>query len=292
MKTPLYAISSKSPPVFAKAEFETVTGSGKYRIATALVADALKRNPRAVGVVDATSGGTGKSIAHVAGKIGKATRMFMPESYRSRAAMVESEGGTVELVPGGMAEATEQARLFAQANPGYIYTAQFDSPINVERHRLETAHEILADLPGRYRRIWVVAGSGTGGTLVGVTRGLADLGIDVGRVCAVPVDRKGAFSTRIAGVADRASRFIDWDEIETVLIDDEAALARCRALIREQGLNCGPSSGLNVLAAEYVALCRARSEDCVVTFLPDRRENYDFLSDEQLGIDTHRRLRG
>lgn len=215
--------------------------------------------------------------------------MFMPEASAARARLVEAEGGTVELVPGGMPEAAECARRFAEKNPGYVYTAQFTSVLNVEVHRCDTALEIFAELGGSFGTIWVVAGSGTGGTLAGVSRGLADLGIEARPVCPVPVDRADAFSARVPGVAPRASTFLDWDRTETVRIDEEAAIERCRSLIRDTGLDCGPSGGMNLLAAEYVAQCRARPGDGVVTFLPERRDAYDFLSDVALGIGPARR---
>jgi cysteine synthase len=93
-------------------------------------------------------------------------------------------------------------------------------------------------------------------------------------ICAIPVDKEQAFSSKIPGVADRASVFLDWKQLETISVPENLALDVTRQMIRCRIL-AGPSSGLNIVAASLSATAEPlESDECIVTFLPDRAERY------------------
>ena len=123
---------------------------------------------------------------------------------------------------------------------------------------------------------------GTGGTLVGLWQGFADLGCDVAAFAARPVTGLGldgaeccSFSGRIPGVVDGLSAIYDAFEpgsrVELDMPDDEA-LEVARRLIRK-GFPVGPSSGLNFRAA-LMAAERLGPDAHIVTVFPDRMERY------------------
>ena len=111
----------------------------------------------------------------------------------------------------------------------------------------------------------MVAGVGTGGTLVGLYHGLRDHGCAAKPYAARPIATQpgglaagcfdhaecSSFSKRIAGVVEGMSRLYAPDELdglEEIEVDDELALQTTRRLIRK-GFPVGPSSGLNYAAA-------------------------------------------
>ena len=127
----------------------------------------------------------------------------------------------------------------------------------------------------------MVAGVGTGGTLVGLYQACRAQGGNTTPVNARPVDKKsdagnlGSYSTRIPGVVEGASKIFsnaNLSGLETEDVTSDEALATARKLIAI-GLPVGPSSGLNVAAARHVAK-RLGRKATVATVLCDRMDRY------------------
>ena len=129
----------------------------------------------------------------------------------------------------------------------------------------------------------VVSGVGTGGTLVGLFRGLSEAGCGVVPVHARPVNLKNtpdveccSFSSRIPGVADRISQIFlnaDLQGLVTIEVNDEDAMTATRRLI-QLGFPVGPSSGLNFVAAEMYLQQHPEKNLRVCTVFADRMERY------------------
>ena len=127
----------------------------------------------------------------------------------------------------------------------------------------------------------VVAGVGTGGTLVGIYQASRARGGKPVPVNARPVSNLGAenehdpYSTRIPGVVDGASKIFanaNLDGLKTKNVTTDEAIATARKLIA-MGLPVGPSSGLNVAAARRVAK-KLGTQGTVITVLCDRMDRY------------------
>lgn len=272
------------PVVWCKLEFLNPSGSAKDRIARYMLEKAWRRGELSCGswVVEASSGSTSIALALVCAQLGLKFLAVMPEGVSNeRVLAIRAYGGEVLAIPKelGMAGAILRAAEEAKARGG-LATRQFENPDNVEAHRVGTAAEILADIPGG-RVDAVVSGVGTGGTLMGLLEGCRQGGCHTRAVVARPTCRLLSdveccrFSGRIPGVLDGASclyRPETLPDLQVLEIDDELAICTARSLI-QRGFPVGPSSGLN-FAAAVLAAREMPEGSYVVTVLPDRMERY------------------
>lgn len=298
VETPLVALDRPGTPapIWCKLEFLNPSGSIKDRVAAFIVLKAHREGliGRGSHVIEASSGSTSISLAMLCGQLGLRFVAVMPKGVTpERVSMIHALGGRVELVPGaaGLAECQELAESLGEELDAFR-PRQFENEDNANAHRFGTAREILEQIPGGAVHA-VVAGVGTGGTLVGLHRGFRDAGCSPQLHAAKPIatnDRPGeccameecfcdaeasSFSRRIPGVVENMSRLFRDEEaevLEAVEIDDEVALQTTREL-NASGFPVGPSSGLNLAAAEEVSR-HLGPEALVVTVFPDRMERY------------------
>src|SRR5207249_9067655 len=147
--------------------------------------------------------------------------------------------------------AIREARRRAQEAPErYVYVDQYSNPANPLAHELTTGPEIWKQAEGRVTHF--VAGVGTSGTVVGVSRALRPRGV---RIVAVQPD------DALHGIEGwkhmpTAIRPAIWDErvadVHMTESTDEA-IAMTRRLAKEEGIFTGPSGGAAVAAALRVA---------------------------------------
>ncbi len=262
--------------VLLKMEAFNPSGSLKDRVVRYIVekAEAEGRlRPHHV-IIDASSGNTGIALGMVAALKGYRSRIYMPESKSIERRRIMRAWGT-EVV---LTSADDQnshiwaAEEAARDTERFFYLNQNGDPGNWEAHYHGTAAEIVAQTGGRLDCF--VAGVGTGGTLMGVSRRLRDEGI---RARVVAVEPTSPHS-RIEGLLHFDGSYVPpiWDSAlvdEQVRVSDEEALETARRLAREEGLFCGVSTG----AVTAVALARARElgEGAVVVAIAgDRGERY------------------
>lgn len=291
-ETPLVPVqrSADGPQIWCKLEYLNPSGSTKDRIARHILEKAVRRGELAPGdlVVEASSGSTSIALALACARMGLRFLAFLPRGATSeRVMMIRAYGGDVRRVDGGMPEVIARAGQFAREE-GAFAVSQFENRENAEAHARWTASEILGQLPGLAIDA-VVSGVGTGGTLVGLTQGVQAAGCDPVPIAAIPACGSEfasnveccslRFSGEVPGVVDGCSQlYADWKSspgaarLRELAIEDGLCLELTRALWR-CGFPVGPSSGLNLAAAEMVA----RELDpgaVVVTVFPDRMERY------------------
>jgi cysteine synthase A len=206
-----------------------------------------------------------------------------PEGFSGeRIAISQAYGAEVLQVGRFQAdEAVERAREMGE-RAGYFFPAQFESEWNVEENRTILGPEILAQLPEGAVPDAVVAGVGTGGTLLGVGQAFRELNPDVKLFAMEPSESatilcgevgdhliEGIADGFVPGIFERHGRLVS----ETLTVDSEEAVEAMRGLARQYGLFVGPSSGANLLAARKVkeAFPDLRT---VVTFFCDEGEKY------------------
>lgn len=304
--TPLVRLNKLAPEgvsVHVKLESFNPLGSVKDRMARAVIEDAERRGALRPGqtVIEATSGNTGIGLAMVCAQKGYPLVLTMAESFSlERRKLLRFLGARVVLTPaaekgtGMLNKAIELAERH-----GWFLCRQFDNEANAEVHTRTTAREILADFDGERIHAFV-SGFGTGGTLLGVARGLkaADAGI---RIVAAEPDNAPVLGSGIAQArhADgmpsashplfrphlmqgwspdfisrltetaRAEGLID----EIVPVNGNEALRLARALATQEGIFVGTSSGATLAAALEVAR-RAPPGSHIVCMLPDTGERY------------------
>lgn len=264
--------------VYGKLEGANPAGSIKDRAAFYMIMRALEKGDLQEGgtVVEATSGNTGIGLAYVARELGLNAIMVMPESMsKERREMISAYGAKLVLTPAseGMKGAVEKAKELQEG--GAWLANQFGNYASVEAHYYTTAPEIFTALPDAK---YVVAGVGSGGTVMGVKKYIEDNGIYC-KVIAVepetsPLLSKGyAGAHKIQGIgANFVPAIVDvskLDEIRTA--SNEEAIATVKEIYQKTGKKCGISSG-----AAYVVAKRVKKE-CdgkIVVVLPDNGDRY------------------
>lgn len=276
---PLRRVAADLPlgvEVWAKAEWFNASGSVKARPAWNILAAAWQAGRlRGRRLLDATSGNMGIAYATLGAALGVPVTLTIPANASpERLAILRALGA--ELVLTDPLEGTDGAMLvarrLAEQHPDrYFYADQYNNPANWQAHYRTTGPEIWQQTRGRVTHL--VAGTGTGGTLMGAGRYLRERNPDL---CVVGVQPDSPFhgleglkhmETAIRpGIYDPAFP----DRIVTVRTED--AYAMVRRLAREEGLFVGISAGAAAWAALQVAA--ELKQGVVVVVFPDGGEKY------------------
>ncbi len=271
--TPLVAIPSMSPNpavhIYAKLEFVNPTGSVKDRVARALIEDLEARGalgPDSI-ILEPTSGNTGIALAMIARRKGYRIALVMPDNVTmERRQMAALFGAEVIDSPGrlGSNGAIALAKELVSRDARFVMPYQYGNPANPRAHEETTGPEILADCPEVDA---VVAGLGTGGTLMGVARFFARAKPAVRMIAAEPLPGEG-----VQGLRSLDEGFVPEILDPTLLnakylISNRDAISAVRDLIAKEGIFAGPSSGAVLVAAARVA--REMESGTIVAILPD-----------------------
>ena len=296
--TPMVRINHLNPnpnlELFLKLEKFNPGGSVKDRVTKYMIEDAEKNGKLKKGmtVIEATSGNTGIGLALVCRVKGYNLDLVMPDTMtRERRQILLALGAKVILSEGskGMDGAEDLAHEIASQNPNkYFIPNQFANPANALAHYETTAEEIWRDTKGKITHF--VAGLGTSGTLMGVSKRLKELNPDI-RVIAVQPEA----GTAIQGLKNLKTQYVPaiWkpervDEIYTASPKDAEESARLLAL--QEGLFVGPSSG----AIFHIARKKAGeiSGGVIVAIAPDGGEKYlsTSLCDPALCVEAVRKF--
>jgi cysteine synthase A len=283
--------------LYAKSEQLNMTGSIKDRMALHILEQAYLSGVLAQGdtIVEATSGNTGISFAAIGAALGHPVTIFMPDwMSRERVDLIRSFGARIMPVTraaGGFPESIRRAREMAAAGSRVFLPEQFSNAANPAAHEATTGPEIWSQLSLRgLEPDAFVAGVGTGGTVMGVSRYLRSRRRDV-RVHPLEPAESPTLSTghkigshRIQGISDDfIPAVVALDELDAVVdVHDGDAILMAQKLARSLGLGVGISSGANFLGA-LEALNRLGPDAVVVTVFPDSNKKYlttDLLREE------------
>jgi len=271
--TPLVEIPRMSPNpavrIFAKLEMLNPTGSVKDRVAKYLVEDleARGRLHEDSIILEPTSGNTGIALAMIGRRKGYRVALVMPDNVTNeRRQMAALFGAEVIDSPGatGSNGAIALAKHLVSKDERFVMPYQYGNPANPQAHYETTGPEILADCP----EIDVfVAGLGTGGTLMGVSRYLHEEKPGVRIVAAEPLP--GELVQGLRSLDDGfIPEILDPSLIDTkYLVSNRDAISALRDLVYREGLFGGPSCGAVLVAAARVAT--EMESGTIVALLPD-----------------------
>ncbi len=262
--------------IYVKMEKFNIGGSVKDRIAKYMIEQAEKNgqlNKDKI-VIEPTSGNTGIGLAIVCRVKGYNLFLVMPENMTmERRQILNAIGAKIILSEGdkGMDGAEDLARKIVSQNPDtYFMPNQFANQANVLAHYETTAEEIWKDTKGRITHF--VAGIGTTGTLMGVSKRLKEYNPNIQIIAVQPEN-----DTSIQGLKNLETQYVPsiWkkervDEIHKVQAKEAEEAARLLAL--QEGIFVGPSSG----AIFHIALKKASEIDkgVIVSIAPDGGEKY------------------
>jgi [CysO sulfur-carrier protein]-thiocarboxylate-dependent cysteine synthase len=252
--TPLVELSHLSPDgvrIYAKLEGQNPTGSIKDRIALAMVdAAGLEPGQR---LLEPTSGNTGISLALVAKLRGLELTCVMPANATpERKLLLELYGATIVESPGeqGSNGAVRLAQELAAADDRYVMLFQYANEANPRAHYEGTGAEIVADLP---RIDALVAGLGTGGTLMGTGARVRESNPGVIVVAAEP--HPGDLVMGLRSLEDGyVPPILDISKLDRkLLVSNAESVAAVRVLLEREGILAGVSSGAVVHVARRIA---------------------------------------
>lgn len=272
--------------LYAKLESSNPSGSIKDRMAKHLLNLAEERNELKEGgtIIEATSGNTGIAFSMLAAERGYRMIAVMPKNMsEERKKMIRAFGGEIIEVGNNDFEGAVEHRDQLVQELSAFCPNQFENVDNIDCHYVTTGQEIIQQVRGLnldQKISAFVAGTGSGGTLMGVRKALVEVYPDVEIVAVEPTESavmsgKEPGEHMIQGIGDGfIPPVVDMnfvDKIETV--SSQESIARMHRLTRELGLMVGISSGAHVLSAEkYIE--KYQPDGIVVTILCDRQERY------------------
>jgi len=271
--TPLVELPRLSPRpsvrLYAKLEGQNPTGSIKDRVAKAMVdaAEAAGELEPGRRLLEPTSGNTGISLALVAKLRGYALTCVLPASVtEERRRLLRLYGAEIVDSPAaeGSNGAVRLALELAEHDPSWFMPFQYANEANPRAHYEGTGAEIAEALE---RVDVLVAGLGTGGTLMGAGERLRESFPDVVVAAAEPLP-----GDEVMGLRSLADGYVppvlDVSRLDRkLLVSNEQSVAGLRLLLEREGIFGGVSAGAVVHAARRLA--EKLDEGVIVCVLAD-----------------------
>jgi cysteine synthase B len=278
--TPVVQISSiwQNPDVriLAKLEGNNPGGSVKDRPARHMILAAEtsgELTPDKI-ILEPTSGNTGIALAMIAAARGYRIKLIMPACVSvERRSVLEAYGAEIVLSPG--CEATDGAirlahKIYGDDPEKYYMPNQYANPHNVMAHYETTAPEVMRQTNGEITHF--VAGMGTSGTLMGVSKYFRENRPDVQVVAVEPV-----LGHKIQGLKNMREAIVPpiYDAKachRKIVVEDDDAFDTARLLATHEGIFCGMSGGAAVAGA--LRLASELETGLIVVIIPDRGDRY------------------
>jgi [CysO sulfur-carrier protein]-thiocarboxylate-dependent cysteine synthase len=257
--TPLVELTRLAPKpgvrIYAKLEGQNPTGSIKDRVAKTMIEAAEEAGELEPGreLLEPTSGNTGISLALVAKLRGYPLTCVMPENAtEERKRLLRLYGARIVYSPGeeGSNGAVRTALELAESDARYFMPFQYANPANPRAHYEGTGAEIAGALD---RVDVLVAGLGTGGTLMGAGERLRESFPEVVVAAAEPLPGDPVMGLRSLDDG-YVPPILDVAKIDRkLLVSNEESVAGVRALLDEEGIFAGVSSGAVVHVGRRLA---------------------------------------
>ncbi len=278
--------------LFLKLETQNPGGSIKDRIALKMIEVAEQEGKLKPGgtIVEATAGNTGLGLALVASQKGYRLIIVIPDKMsKEKTLHLRAMGASIITtrsdVNKGHPEYYQDLAERIAAERGAFYVNQFGNPANPLAHETSTGPEIFEQMNGKVDA--VVCGVGSGGTMSGLSRYFSKAAPHLEMVLADPVgsilssyvetgvleEPKGSWLVEGIG-EDFIPSILDLSRVKKAYpISDKESFETARALLRQEGVLAGASSG--TLLAAALKYCREQtSPKNVVTFACDSGNKY------------------
>lgn len=274
--------------IFVKCEHYNLTGSIKDRMALYILQKAYEQELIRPGdcIVEATSGNTGIAFSAIGKALGHPVTIIMPNWLsKERMDIIRSLDADIQLVSkeeGGFLGSIRKAEEMKASSEHCFLPCQFENTWNAEAHEQTTGPEIWKQLASKgLKPDALVAGVGTGGTVMGTGRYLRSMNPDL-KVHPLEPAESPTLTTgykvgshRIQGISDEfIPALVALDQLdEVVQAHDGDAIIMAQKLSAQLGLAVGISSGANVIGAIQLQQ-QLGSDSVVVTLLSDSNKKY------------------
>ena len=257
--TPLVELPRLAPhagvKLYAKLEGQNPTGSIKDRVAKTMIEAAEASGELEPGreLLEPTSGNTGISLAMVAKLKGYPLTCVLPENATSeRIKLLEIYGTRLVFSPAseGSNGAVRLALQLAERDPRWFMPFQYGNEANPRAHYEGTGAEIADALPHVDA---LVAGLGTGGTLMGAGDRLRESNPDLIVAAAEPLQGDLVYGLR--SLADGyVPPILDVSKLDRkLLVTNEESVEGLRLLLEREAILAGVSSGAVIHVARRIA---------------------------------------
>ena len=316
-RTPMLRLARASDEtgceILAKAEFLNPGQSVKDRAALSIIRDAERSGKLRPGgtIVEGTAGNTGIGLALVGLSLGYKCVIVIPESQsQEKKDAIKLAGAELVQVPAVPYRNPDNYVRYSERlaialddteENGAVWANQFDNVANKQAHIDHTAPEIWEQTNGGVDGF--ICAVGTGGTLSGVAAGLRARKPDLKIGLADPMGAAlySYYTTgKLKSEGDSITEGIGQGRITANLeglkvdfpyrIPDRDAVAAVFALLQEEGLCVGGSSGINIAGAVRMAKDMGPGH-MIVTVLCDYGNRYqsklfnpDFLKSKDLPV--------
>jgi len=262
--------------IFGKLEGSNPGGSVKDRPAYYMLKKAEESGELTKGkiILEPTSGNTGIALAMIGAARGYKVKLCMPECVSvERRRVIEAFGAEAVLTPanGGTDGAIKKAHQLITEEPDKYYMPnQFENENNVLAHYKTTGPEIFSQTKGEIDIL--VAGMGTGGTLMGTGKYLKEKKPQIKIVGVEPT-----VGNKIQGLKNMQESIVPKiyhsEKLdEKITVEDDPAYEVTRLLATKEGIFVGMSSGAAVVGALRIA--KKMDSGIIVAILPDRGDRY------------------
>lgn len=278
--SPLIRINRLNPDphatLYAKLEWTGPFGSVKDRAGSYLLQDLIDRgqlrkptdSDRGRGIVEATSGNTGLSIAALASALGYRSRMVVPAKVPlEKKALLKLAGADLDVIndslcpsPGLGEGSIGIAKTYAKAQASlYALPNQYENQANIRAHLETTGPEIWNQTQGRITHFFATLG--TCGTVTGVGRFLKAKNPAIKIYAVNPNAGHDIPGVRSVDELAAANLFDPSVVDEVLTVDHELAYTAALNLAQNEGLLAGPSSGLIFAGAMEILRRRLDARD-------------------------------
>ncbi len=273
--------------IWGKAEFMNPSGSVKDRMATYIFNHAEKEGLIKPGDIlcEATSGNTGIAFAMLAAERGYTLYIIMPSNMsEERKQMMRLYNARLIEVDEGDFDGAIALRDEMCNKKGWFNCNQFHNPLNIEAHYKTTGPEIYEQFINARVTLGLrppsafIAGTGTGGTIMGIGKYLKEKWPTIKIVAIEPAESPVMSGGEpglhgIQGIGDGSKFLVDLDFVDEVItIKTDDAKNKAKELASEYGLFVGISAAANVLGC--MEWRKKYGGEELITILCDRGERY------------------
>jgi 2,3-diaminopropionate biosynthesis protein SbnA len=275
-----------SHDIFLKLEGFNITGSIKIKTAMALIDDLEQQGlarPHQTVIVESSSGNLGLALSLVCAVKGyEFICVTDPNANRATIRGIELYGAKVIVVKdrdpvgGFLGSRLKKIDQILQSEPNAVWLNQYANIANRNVHAEQTANEIAREFD---KVDWVFVGTGTTGTLAGISERLRH---EFPTIKVIAVEPEGSVTfggapgkRNIPGIGTsvrpKLADLANPDKV--VVVNEQKTVEACHSFVQDYHLLVGGSTG-TVLAAVQQLVPEFMPGDTIVAISPDLGEKY------------------